>query len=253
MMQFIRGERGRGVIPRCAGVSLIELLISLGLAMVILVALVMLYFGAAKTAAREENISSASRAGRLISRRLARDFRLVGLIAPLDMDGDSNDISRDVPGQPWSDSTRDDFEYATSYELVYVGDIDNDSMTETVNLYQSGNQLMQKVWEWQRTTRSWTGPVERSLGSSLDHIIFNYFDDTQHRIPTGTTGYPVTLSPGDRRTITSVEVTLCFRSASPENRRPERVVLPDSTTYFDTFRRVVLQFEIRGRNLKLGA
>jgi type II secretory pathway component PulJ len=249
--QGIEARRG---LRKCAGVSMIEMLISLTLAMVLLVSLVMLYFGAAKSAAKEENISSASRAGRLISRRLARDFRLVGLMAQQDVDGDSNDINRDVPGEVWSDTTRDDFEYATTYELVFVGDIDNDDHTETVRLFLSGDTLHQETWEWSRVSRSWVGPIDRVLGSNVDHIIFDYFDRDDTRIP-DTTGYAsggFMLSPGQRRRITSVEVTLCLRSASEENRQPETVALPDGTTYNDTFRRAVIQFQIRGRNLTLG-
>ena len=241
-------------MTRCAGISMIEMLISMTLAIVLMLSLIMLYFGAAKTAAREENISSASRDGRLISRRIARDFRLVGLIANEDLDGDSNDINQDVPGLMWSDSLRDDFDWATSYDLVFMGDVDNDDRTETVRLFLNGDSLIQQVWEWSRTNVAWNGPLQRVLGTNIDHLIFDYFDRDQLRIP-DTTGFPAgghILSAGQRRRITGVEVTLVLRSAMPENRLPETTTLADGTVFTDTFRRTVLQFMVRGRNLSLG-
>lgn len=251
-MRYLPGKRpGR---PG-AGITIFEMLISMTLAIVLLLSLVMLYYGSMKTAAREENISSATQDGRLISRRLSRNLHMAGFVFPEDMDGDTNDINRDVPGQAWSDSSFENFEFASTYQLVYVGDVDDDNHTETTCLFLSGDSLIQMTWEWDLATRSWTGPVRRSLGTRVSRIIFDYFDKDQVRIP-DTTGYPVggfVLNDGQRLGITCVDITLVLQSENTENRIPETLVLPDGTTYDDQFRRSVIQFMVRGRNLSLGA
>jgi type II secretory pathway pseudopilin PulG len=240
----------------CPGFTIFEMLISMTLAIVLLLSLVMLYYGATKTAAREENISSASRDGRLLSRRLSQDLRLTGLIAPEDLGGDtSNDINRDVPGQAWSDTAFDAFEYASTYQLVFTGDVDDDNHTETTSLFLSGDSLIQMTWKWTLATRSWAGPVRRSLGTRVSRLIFDYYDRDMVRIP-DTTGYRpggFVLSAGQRRRATCVQIALVLRSENQENRIPETLVLPDGTTYNDRYRRVVIQFMVRGRNLSLGA
>jgi hypothetical protein len=237
-----------------AGITIFEMLISMTLAIVLLLSLVMLYYGSMKTAAREENISSATQDGRLISHRLSRNLHMAGFVFPEDMDGDTNDINRDVPGQSWSDSSFDDFEFASTYQLVFTGDVDNDNHTETTCLFLNGDSLIQMTWEWTLATRTWSGPVRRSLGTRISRIIFDYFDNVQVRIP-DTTGYRpggFVLNPGERRKITGVNITLVLRSANTENRIPDVLVLPDGTRYDDQFRRSVIQFMVRGRNLSLG-
>ncbi len=251
-----QGQRGitrAGRLDR--GITLLEMLLSTSLAIVLLMSLVVLYYSAAKSAAKEENISSASRDARMVVRRLARDFRLVGLMAPEDANGDANDIKRDVPNQTWSDSTRDDFEFATTYQLAYTSDFDNDGRTETVWLYLSGTSLTERVWEWSRDSLRWRMPRTRVLANDVDYVFFDYFDREQHRIPQPT-GYPVggfTLSGGDRRRVTAVEVTVVVRSDQAENGPNEYLTLRDGHVFYDRYRRSVYRFMIRGRNLSLGA
>ncbi len=247
------GKRIRGKLSR--GTSLLELLLSTSLAVILMMSLVVLYYSAAKTAAREENLSSANRDARMVLRRLAREFRLVGLMAAQDVDGNANDINRDVPNQAWSDSTRDDFEFATTYELAYTSDVDDDGLTETVWLYLDGNQLKQEIWEWSRDSVRWRQPNIRVLASNVDYLLFDYYDRLQERIP-DPTGYPAggfTLTSGERRSVTTVEVTVVLRSAHEENADSEYLSMPDGQVFYDKYRRSMYRFMIRGRNLSLGA
>lgn len=248
-----KGGQRPGRLDR--GITIIEMLISTSLAIVLLMSLVVLYYSAAKTAAKEENLSSASREARLVLRRMARDFRLVGLLAPADMNGDSNDITRDVPSQTWSDSIRDDFEFATTYELAYTCDVDDDDHSETIWMYLDGNSLTQEIWEWSRDSVGWRQPQIRTLASNVDYLMFDYFDRDQNRIPQPT-GYPgggFTLSSGDRHRITAVEVRVVLRSAHEENAPAAYLIMPDGHSFHDQFRRSEFRFIIRGRNLSLGA
>lgn len=251
-----QGQRGIAWKSRLdQGITLLEMLLSMSLAIVLLMSLVVLYYSAAKSAAKEENISSSTREARMVVRRLAREFRLVGLMAPQDANGDANDITRDVPSQTWSDSTRDDFEYATTYQLAYTSDFDNDGRTETAWLYLNGTLLTEKVWEWSRDSLRWRVPSTRVLANDVDYMFFDYYDNQQNRIPQPT-GYPVggfTLSGGDRRRVTAVEVTVVVRSDEAENRPAESLVLRDGHVFTDSYRRSVYRFMIRGRNLSLGA
>lgn len=240
---------------RDRGISLLEMLLSMSLAIILLMSMVVLYYSAAKIAAKEENLSSASRDARLVLRRMAKDFRMVGLMAPADVNGDADDINYDVPGQVWSDSSHDDFELANTYELVFTCDMDNDSVTECVWLHLDGTNLIQEVWEWSRDSILWGPAHSRILARDVEYLLFDYFDREQNRIPEPS-GYPeggFTLSNGDRTRITLVEVTVVMRSAREESGSQEYLVMPDGRTFNDHYRRSVHRYMIRGRNLSLGA
>jgi type II secretory pathway pseudopilin PulG len=252
------GQRGKGSLHlgRCdRGITILEILLSTSLAIVLMMSLVVLYYSAAKSAAKEENLNSATREAQLVVRRLAHDFRLVGLMAPADVNGDTNDIRRDVPDQTWSDSARDDFEYATTYQLAYTSDVDNDGQTETVWLYLNGRNLMEKEWVWSRDSVRWRMPHTSTLATDVDYVLFDYYDRDQNRIPQAT-GYPnggFVLSSGDRHRVTAVEVRVVVRSDNTENGPLESLVMPDGHTFYDRYRRAEYRFMIRGRNLSLGA
>lgn len=240
-----------------AGITILEMLISLSLSLLLLSSLFVLYYGAARGAASDQNRTVANQESRRITERLVRDFRLIGLVATQDANGDSNDIRRDVPGMIWSDSVRADIEYANSYELVFTGDYDNDGRTETVRYWINKPQqkLFQTVWEWSRDSLRWTAPVVRTAGTAIDHIMFGYFDRNGNSIPPGNP-YPFggyTLTAGERIRVTTVEVTVVTRAAHEENAHDEFVILPDGTYWYDKYERTVHRFMVRGRNLSLGA
>jgi type II secretory pathway pseudopilin PulG len=244
-------------VSRCRGVSLLELLVSISLAMVLLTSLFSLYYGAAHGAAKDENRNVSNREAQLITDRLVRDLRVPGLVATLDGNGDANDIKRDVPGQTWSDSVRQDFEYANTYSLVFTGDIDDDGHTETVRYRYDGTrrQLKQATWRWSRDSLRWLGPVERVVGRDVDYVGFKYFDKDGATIPNPMV-YPgggYTLSTGERQRVTEIEVTIVNRSEHVENARATYLTMPDGTHWYDKYPRLVNRFMVRGRNLSLGA
>jgi type II secretory pathway pseudopilin PulG len=249
--RFVRDfSRGRGV-------GLLELLISISLAMVLLSSLFTLYYGAARGAAKDENRNVSNRESQLISQRLMRDLRLPGLMAPLDIDGNANDINRDVPGQTWSDSVRQDFEYGNTYSLAFTADIDNDGRTETTRyrLDRTAHQIKEATWKWNRDSVRWTGPVERIIGRNVDYLAFKFFDKDGVTMPNPMV-YPVngyTLSAGERQRVTEVEVTIVTRSEHEENGHVASLIMPDGTHWSDKYTRLVNRFVIRGRNLSLGA
>jgi type II secretory pathway component PulJ len=252
-----RVHRAQRRPARAAGVSLLEMMISVTLAMLLLGSLFSLYYGAVRGAATSENRMSSDRQGSLIVERLSRDFRLVGLMAPQDVDGDSNDIRRDVPYQPWSDSIRQDFEYANTYSVVFTGDVDADSMTETVRYYRDNatSTLREQIWKWSRDSLRWIMPVTRNVAEGVDFVMFRYFDRDGNPVPNPVT-YPAggyTLSVGERVRVTAVEITVVTRSDQLENGRVAAVSMPDGTTWHDHYRRTVERFMVRGRNLSLGA
>lgn len=243
-------------MARCAGVSLLETLIAMTLAVTLLTSLFVLYYGAARGAAKDESRMAAAQESRLVVQRLARDFKLVGLMAVQDVDGDSNDIQRDVPGQVWSDSVRNDFEYANTYDLVFTGDIDNDGCTETVRYTRNApnSTIEQTVWEWSRDSLVWTSPVTKTVATHVDYLMFGFVDRDGNSIPPA--GYVVgagyTLNAGERSQVTAIEITVVTRSDRQENENPEYVYLPDGTYFYDGYQREVHRFWVRGRNLSLG-
>jgi hypothetical protein len=237
------------------GVTIVELILSMSLAVVLLSSLFVLYYHAAKGAVKEDNIATASREANLITNRMAREFRLVGLMAPLDVNGDANDIKRDVPGQIWSDSLRQDFEYANSYVVVFTGDIDNDARTETVRISRNATtrNLEQAVWRWSRDSLRWTGPVTKVIGTNVDYLRYTYYDRDGNTVPNPAPVTEYTLTSGEKNRVTGMEITVVTRSAKIESGSSERTTVADGTTWHDGYRRVVHRFMVRGRNLSLGA
>ncbi|HEY3296254.1 MAG TPA: hypothetical protein VGL38_12570 [bacterium] len=252
-----RLRSGRGKLPRASGVSLLEMIIAMSLAMVLMASLFSLYYGAAHGIAKEENAMSADREGRLVVQHLTRDFRLVGLMALQDVNGDTNDIRRDVPYQAWSDSIRQDFEFANTYSVVFTADIDNDGRTETARYYldPTAHILKQQTWVWSRDSVRWRTPTTRNIASHVDFLMFRYIDKDGLTIP-NPIAYPAggyTLTAGERVRITAVEITVVTKSEQAGDGRPEFVLMPDGTYWQDRFKRNIQRFLVRGRNLSLGA
>jgi len=239
------------------GFTLLESLIGITLSALLLTSLFSLYYGAARGAATNASRSTENREARMINHRLSRDFRLVGLLAPLDCNGDSNDVHRDVSGETWSDSLRQDFERANTYDIVFTGDVDDDGVTETVRyvLDLNTSQLIQYTWEWSRDSIAWSPPVSKAVANYVDHILFNYYDRDGNPIP-NPVQYPIggyTLSAGERQRVTTVEILIVTRSERMENGYSQYVYAPDGHYWYDGYHRAVQRFMVRGRNLSLGA
>jgi type II secretory pathway pseudopilin PulG len=257
MRNVLKKWKARNPRQLSAGVSLLEMLISMSLATVLMASLVSLYFNAAKGAAADRNRSSAEAASRFAVERVSRDFKLVGLLANADVNGDTNDIRRDVPNQTWSDSLRSDFEYANTYEVVFTAAVDNDSTTQTIRMYRDArtNTIREQVWKWKRDSVRWSAPITRTVASDADYLMFKYYDRNGATIPNPVT-YPVngyTLSAGERVRITAVEITLVTHSASASAGRTPSISLPDGKTWSDRYQRKLERVLVRGRNLSLGA
>jgi type II secretory pathway component PulJ len=236
------------------GGSLIEMTIAMALGTVILVSLFSLYYVAASTAAKEESRAAATKEGRLLAMRVVKDIRLMGLFATEDIDGDSNDIDRDVPDLTWSNGFHEPIEFASTYGLVISCDIDDDSLTETVGYWPNANGIQQDIWEWQRDSVDWGLRNARILGRNIDAVLFRYYDNRGNELPASgpiPSGGHV-LSLGQRLRVTAIEITLLVRSDESANEAHNSyTVLPDGRYWYDGFHREVYRFMIRGRNLNL--
>lgn len=252
----------RAKFHRAYGGSLVEAVLAMALGTIILVSMFSLYYVSAASAAKEQSRSVAVQEGRMAAMRLVRDFRLIGLLALEDEDGDSNDIDRDVPNIEWSNGVLEDIEYASSYYVVFTSDLDNDSISETVAYYVEGfsgipgTVLRQDRWEWDRDSVEWGVIEQRAIVPNVDYMLLRYYDRDGVEIPEDGAmphgGYVLNL--GDRMRVTSIEVTLVLRSSSEENARgSDYVVLPDGQYFHDGFHREVYRFTVRGRNLSLDA
>lgn len=238
------------------GGSLLEMMISMTLGAVILVSLFSLYYVAAATAAKEESQARATSEGRLLSMRLAKDLRMMGLFATEDIDGDSNDIDTDVPDIDWANGVSESIESAESYELVFSADVDNDSVTEIVGLWANAEGIQQDVWEWQRDSTKWGERVSRVIGDNIDAVLFRYYDSNGDALPQEGAIPPggFVLTSGQRMRVAAIELTLVVRSEEEQNQqRREMVYLPDGRYWYDNFHREVYRFTIRGRNLNLNS
>lgn len=246
------GERAKGRTQQ--GGSLLEMTIAMTLGAVILVSLFSLYYVAAATAAKEESRAAATSEGRLLAMRLVRDVRLMGLFATEDIDGDSNDIDTDVPDITWSNGALEAIEEASTYNLVFSCDIDNDSLTETVGYWMNDNGIQQDMWEWQRDSTDWSMRAARIIGDNVDAVLFRYYDRDGNEIPSSgpipSGGY--TLNAGERMRITAVEVSVVIRSEEEVNQDHRTyLMLPDGRYWYDNFHRELYRFMVRGRNLNL--
>lgn len=249
-------KSGMWAILRARGGSLLELTIAMTLGAIILVSLFSLYYVAAASAAKEESRQASVKEGRLIAMRMVRDLRLIGLFATQDIDGDSNDINRDIPLLTWSNNLHEAIEFASTYSIAFTCDIDNDSLTETIELYRNADGIQQNVWEWSRDSVAWGQRSARIIGSNVDGLLFRYFDREGNEIPSAgpipVGGY--TLTTGQRMRIAAVEMSLVVRSnEEAQQHNPEYLSLPDGTYWRDNFHREKYRFLVCGRNLGLGA
>jgi type II secretory pathway component PulJ len=250
----LSGQRANRAKRRLSkGTTLVELMIAVAMGTVLLTSLFSMYYAAASSASKEESRDAANREGRMAAGRLARDLRLVGLIAPEDIDGDSNDIDTDIPDELWSNGLRDNFEYANTYDLVMTSDYDADSLTETIRFYLEGDLLKQEIWEWDRDSVEWGPPMSKTIANNVEYLMFMYFDSEGNPVPEIFESGGVTLTPGQRIRVTAVEITLVTRSTKTEQGHPEFVVLPDGAYWYDQYKRMVFRFMIRGRNLNIEA
>jgi len=213
-------------------------------------AAVALFQGMVRHAAVEGREDVARANGRLIMKRLAKEIRLVGLIAPQDADGTPDDINTDVTGEVWTDSVRDDFEFASGYEFIFTSDHDNDGVTETVWIWRSGLELHETIWEWSRDSVRWGTPSDRLLARNVEHLLFRFFDRQGNLVP-AIGGYG-TLTAGQRRRISEVEMVLITRSDFDDKQRPYHSSFPDGTYAYDGYSRFWLSSRVRARNLWLG-
>jgi type II secretory pathway component PulJ len=250
----LSGQRASRAKRRLSsGTTLVELVIAMTLGTVLLTSLFSMYYAAASSASSEESRGAANREGRMAASHLAREMRLVGLIAPEDIDGDSNDIDTDIPDEIWSNGLRDNFEYANTYELVMTSDYDADSLTETIRFYLEGGLLRQQIWEWNRDSVEWGPPMSKTIANNVDYLMFMYFDSDGNPVPEIFVSGGVTLTPGQRIRVTAVEITLVTRSSDIKQGNPEFVSVPDGAYWYDQYKRIVFRFMIRGRNLNIEA
>jgi len=229
------------------GFSIVELIVGMTLALILMTVTAGMFQGVVRSASVEGTKDEARADGRLIMRRLEREMRLAGLLASLDVDGTSDDITRDVPGKTWSDSVREDFEYAKIDELVLTGDCDNDSITETVRIWRSGLDLYETVWQWSRDSVKWGAPTDRLLSHNVERLIFFFYDQNGNPLPVA--GGPGPLTVGERWLITQVEFVLIMRSSFEDKQHPYYSSFPDGTSACDGYRRFWLSSRIRGRNI----
>jgi type II secretory pathway component PulJ len=234
------------------GFSFVEMIIALGLAVIILTAFVQLYIYSGRATVWGEQRAQSARETRLAMMRMERDFRHAGLIAIGDCDGDADDIFRDVVGQSFSDSINDMFEEAAWNAVTFQGDVDNDSLTETVRYYLEGDILKRYVWQWDRTYKQWVPEIEgRVVGTHVDFLMFTYFDGANFPIPNpAPSPYQGTmLTRQQRASIKTVGIDLITRSDRQDFQKVHDGIYPDSTTYRDGFVRQHLNDLIKCRNL----
>ncbi len=238
------------------GGSLLEMTIAMTLGSVILVSLFSLYYVAAASAAKEESRAAATSQGRLLAMRVVRDVRLMGLFATEDIDGDSNDIDRDVPDIDWSNGAHEPVECAKTNMLVFSCDIDNDSLTETIGIFGNADGIQQDVWEWMRDSVQWGIRSALVMGSNVDAVMFRYFDRNGDELPQAGPIPPggYTLTSGQRLLVTAVEITIVVRSNTEASQRVhEYAWIPDGRYWYDNYHREIYRFMVRGRNLSLDA
>ncbi len=229
------------------GFSILELIVGMTLTLILMTVTASMFQGVVRSASVEGTKDEAKADGRLIMRRLEREMRLIGLLGPPDMDGTADDITRDVPGMAWSDSIRDDVEYAKMDELVLMGDCNNDSITETVRIWRSGLDLYETVWEWSRDSVRWEAPMNRILSHNVERLIFFYYDQNGNPLPVA--GGPGPLTAGERWLVAQIELVLIMRSSFEDKQHPYYSSFPDGTNTCDGYLRFWLSSRVRGRNL----
>ncbi|MBU1935816.1 hypothetical protein KKG05_00325 [bacterium] len=249
----------RGRQTQEAGFTVVEFTLAMMMTIVLMAVTANVFQGVMQRSALESKKDEARADGRLIVKRLDHNMRLIGLMAPLDVNGDSNDVNTDVTGQTWTDSVRDDFEYVMNNELVFTSDYDNDGKTETVWIWRNDLDLHETVWEWSRDSMRWSAPTDRILSRNVERLLFRFYDRYQNTVPKilgqsggGSVLLSVPLTSGERRLVTELEMILILRSDFEDKQRKYYTMFPDGTSAHDGYQRFWLTTRVRGRNLALG-
>lgn len=235
------------------GFTIIEILIAMSLSAIILTSFVQLYVYCGKTTTWQVQGAEANRDARLALMHVTQDFRAAGSIASEDMDGDSNDISRDVLSQVFSDSIDEIFEEAKWNTFTFEADVDNDSITETVRYYLDGDVLKRYVWQWSRDSLKWRPEIAgRPVGNNVDFVMFRYYDANNIQIPNPA---PVpystlNLTPQQRAGIRTIKIDYITRSSKENSQKVHTGTYPDGSTYCDGYPRQFLTSIIKCRNLR---
>lgn len=229
------------------GLTIIELMVALVLALVITSAAYRAFSSQQKSYTIQEQVSEMQQALRASTMMMVREIRMAGYIASDDEDELNNDdISSDVLDQPFSDGHNDDIEEATASSICFEADIDDDNETDTVRYFIDANgQLRRQRWEWDSSTRTWVAEIggPQLIADNIVNMALNYtFED-------GQTGLPGFQGDGtdDREDIRMVHLTLLCRTFKEDpDYRDGLDILPASD---GTCRTRTITANIRVRNM----
>lgn len=194
------------------GLTLIELMVAMVIAFVLISAAYSAFSSQQKSYTIQEQVTEMQQVLRAVTDMTVREIRMAGYIAPDDEDELNNDdITTDVPGEPFSNGINEDIEEATASSICFEADLDDDTETETVRYFIDANgQLRRQRWEWDSSTRTWLTDIGGPLlvSENVVNMALTYtFED-------GQTGLPGFQGDGtdDREDIRMVHLTLVART-----------------------------------------
>ncbi len=194
------------------GLTLIELMIALVLALVLTSAAYRAFSSQQKSYTIQNQVTEMQQVLRVATDMMVRQIRMAGYIAPHDEDHLNNDdINSDVPDQPFSNGINEDIEEATASSICFEADLDDDNETDTVRYFIDANgQLRRQRWEWDFSTRTWVADIggPQLVSANVVNMALSYtFED-------GQTGLPGFQGDGtdDREDIRMVHLTLVCRT-----------------------------------------
>lgn len=230
------------------GLTLIELMIALVLALVLVSAAYRAFSSQQKSYTIQNQVTEMQQVLRVVTDMVVRQIRMAGYIAPGDEDDHNNDdIDSDVPDQPFSNGIHEDIEEATASSICFEADLDNDNKTDTVRFFIDGNgQLRRERWEWDSSTRTWVAELDgpKLIAENVVNMALNYtFED-------GETGLPGFQGDGtdDREDIRMVHLALVCRTSQEDSDYLDGLNISGSTGD-GTCRTRTINANIRVRNM----
>lgn len=189
------------------GLTLIELLIAMVIAILLTTAAYRAFSSQQKAYTIQEQVTEMQQALRATTNMMVREIRMAGFIAERDEDGrDNDDIDSDAvegtTGQPFPDGLNEDIEWAANDAICFEADIDNDRRTDIIMYSENANgELIRDHWRW-------NGLVWQNLGSQ--NVSENFLDmDLTYFISNGVVWNPAIMG---KDAIRMVRLDLEFRT-----------------------------------------
>lgn len=204
------------------GFTLVELIISMGLASFLLAGAISLFTQSNRSYVIQDGVVSAQQFVRSAMEIMAYETRMAGYIDP-DIKGDLGDYEQ--------------IEEATAAAITFMADLNADGNPEKIRYSIDGTTLIRQTWEWDPSSSTME---TLSAGVTLAENITTFTLDYTYE--SGASGIPTTAE--EREDVRAMTITMTARTANID----PNYTAPDGTQYH--YRTLISHIKLRNMGLE---